>query len=82
MKLTVILSFVTICIGFFMAVAGAEETLRDGARSAGRTVGGVVHDVGQGAKEVGKGVVKGAKSVGNAAREGGREFRKAVKGEK
>ena len=66
--------------------AGAEETLRDDARKAGRAVGGAIHDVGQGAKKVGKEIGQGAKeagkAVGGAAAEGGRELKKAVKGEK
>ena len=70
----------------FTVSVSAAETLRDDARKAGRTVGGVIHDVGQGAKKVGKEVVQGTKeagkAVGGAAREGGREFKKAVKGEK
>lgn len=67
-------------------IAGAEEeSLKQGAKRAGRATGAVVHDIGQGAKQVGKEIGQGAKkvgkTVGEAATEGGKEFRKAVKGE-
>lgn len=62
-----------------------EESLKQGAKRAGRAAGDVVHDIGQGAKQVGKEIGQGAKkigkTVGEAASEGGKEFRKAVKGE-
>lgn len=51
----------------------AEESLNDGARKVGRSVGSVAREVGKGAKTVGK-------EVGQAAKEGGREFRRAIKG--
>lgn len=62
-----------------------EESLKQGAKRAGRAAGEVVHDIGEGAKQVGKEIGQGAKkvgkTVGEAASEGGKEFRKAVKGE-
>lgn len=68
-----------------VGVTGAEESLKQGAKRAGRAAGDVVHDIGQGAKQVGKEIGQGAKkvgkTVGEAATEGGKEFRKAVKGE-
>lgn len=75
----------TFCL-FVVAAAGAEEeSLKQGAKRAGRAAGEVVHDIGQGAKQVGKEIGQGAKkvgkTVGEAASEGGKEFRKAVKGQ-
>jgi hypothetical protein len=69
-------SFVALALGVtgVLPAYGEEGSLKDGAKNAGRTLGGVVRDVGQGAKKVGK-------TVGEAAKEGGREFKKAVKGE-
>lgn len=69
----------------------AEESIKDGAKKAGRAVGSTAHDIGQGAKEVGKDVGKGAKKAGKAvggvakegveaAKEGGRELKRAVTG--
>lgn len=56
------------------AVMAAEQhDLKDGAKSAGRALGGAAREIGQGAKQVGK-------TVGEAAKEGGREFRRALKG--
>lgn len=74
-----------VAAGLLAAPALSAETLREGARDAGRATGSAVRDVGQGAKKVGKEIVEGTKeagkAVGSAAREGGREFKKAVKGE-
>ena len=72
---------------FVLSIAWAEEdSLKQGAKRAGRATGAVVHDIGEGAKQVGKEIGQGAKkvgkAVGEAASEGGKEFRKAVKGEK
>ena len=62
-----------------------EQSLKDGAKSAGHAAGSVVHDIGHGAKTVGKEISQGAKhagkAIGDAAKEGGKEFRRAVKGE-
>lgn len=76
-------------LAIFCLLAGAvavaeEESLKQGAKRAGHTVGTVVHEIGQGAKQVGKEIGQGAKqvgkTVGEAAKEGGKEFHKAVKG--
>lgn len=61
-------------VGGATPVYGEDGSVKEGARSAGRAVGGAVREIGQGAKKVGK-------TVGEAAKEGGREFKKAVKGE-
>lgn len=83
MKTRLVYGSLVLCL--VVTSAGAEETLQDGARKAGRATGEVVHDVGEGAKKIGKEIGQGAKeagkAVGSAAREGGREFKKAVKGE-
>lgn len=82
--------FLRVVLGIFCLMlaplSGAEEeSLKQGAKRAGRAAGEVVHDIGQGAKQVGKEIGKGTKkvgkTVGEAASEGGKEFRKAVKGE-
>ena len=77
------------------ALAG-EESLKDGARKAGRAIGSTTREVVQGAakvgkeighgaakvgKEIGHGAAKAGKAVGSAAREGGREVKRAFKGE-
>lgn len=73
------------CLLLAAVTAAEEESLKQGAKRAGRAAGAVVHDIGQGAKQVGKEIGQGAKkvgkTVGEAASEGGKEFRKAVKGE-
>ena len=60
-----------------------EESLKEGAKRAGRAAGTVVHDIGHAAKKVGQEIGQGAKqagkAVGEAAKEGGKEFRRAVK---
>lgn len=62
-----------------------EESLKEGAKRAGRAAGTVVHDIGHAAKKVGQEIGQGAKqagkAVGQAAKEGGKEFRRAVKDE-
>jgi hypothetical protein len=83
MKIVPVMLGAALCC--MVALTQAEESLRDGARKAGRATGEAIHDVGQGAKKIGKEVVQGTKdagkAVGSAAREGGREFKKAVKGQ-
>lgn len=84
MRHAFIVGFALSSLLFSMAWA-EEESLKQGAKRAGRATGAVVHDIGQGAKQVGKEIGQGAKkvgkTVGEAASEGGKEFRKAVKGE-
>ena len=80
------LAVVFVISSFLLSPTWAEEeSLKQGAKRAGRATGAVVHDIGQGAKQVGKEIGQGAKkvgkTVGEAASEGGKEFRKAVKGE-
>lgn len=74
-----------LCLMLVTTAGAEEESLKQGAKRAGRATGAVVHDIGQGAKQVGKEIGQGAKKVGKtlgeAASEGGKEFRKAVKGE-
>jgi len=53
---------------------GADSSLKDDSRKAGRAAGGAVREVVQGVKKAGK-------EIGSAAKEGGKEFRRAVKGE-
>lgn len=72
------------CLMSVTTTGAEEESLKEGAKRAGRATGAVVHDIGQGAKQVGKEIGQEAKkvgkAVGEAATEGGKEFRKAVKG--
>jgi stage III sporulation protein SpoIIIAA len=83
-------------VGVYSAFA-EEDSLKDGARKAGRAVGTAAREVwqegkkvgkeiGHGAakvgKEIGHGAAKAGKAVGGAAKEGARELKRAIKGEK
>ena len=72
-------------IGVFSSLAD-EDSLEDGARKAGRTVGSAAREAWQGTKKIGKEIghaaAKAGKAVGGAAKEGAREFKRAIKGEK
>ncbi|MGB5082341.1 MAG: hypothetical protein WBO23_16560 [Burkholderiales bacterium] len=77
--------------------AAAEESLKDGARKAGRAVGSTAREAWQGSKkagkkigheaakvgkEIGHGAAKAGRAVGGAAKEGALELKRAIKGEK
>lgn len=72
-----------------------DQSLREGARDAGRATGSAFHDLGQGAKQlgieighaaadagkkVGHGFAEMGRTIGAAAKEGGKEFWHAIKG--
>jgi hypothetical protein len=77
---------------FTLSSVYAEDGVKDDAKKAGRAVGSVVHEVGQGTKKVGKEIGQEAKKIGKAVggaakegfqalKEGGKEFTQAAKGE-
>lgn len=78
------LTLAVLTVGLAACANNEESTLKEGARDAGRAVGGAAREVGQGAKKVtktiGHATRDGVKAVGEVVKEGTQGVKEGVQG--